>query len=103
MDEKILNEEYNPDIVTLSDDDGKEYTFEILDAVESDTGRYLALLPVFEDAQKLLDDSGELVIVKVQEENGEEFFAEIEDDEEYEMISDAFVYRLQDYFEIDNK
>lgn len=103
MDEKILNEEYNPDIVTLSDDDGKEYTFEILDAVESDTGRYLALLPVFEDAQKLLDDSGELVIVKVQEENGEEFFAEIEDDEEYEMIADAFVDRLQDYFEIDNK
>ena len=103
MDEKLLNEEYNPDIVTLTDDDGKEYTFEILDAVESDTGRYLALLPVFEDAQKLLDDSGELVIVKVQEENGEEFFTEIEDDEEYEMIADAFVDRLQDYFEIDNK
>ena len=103
MDEKLLNEEYNPDIVTLSDDDGKEYTFEILDAVESDTGRYLARLPVFEDAQKLLDDSGELVIVKVMEENGEEYFTEIEDDEEYEMIADAFVDRLQDYFEIDNK
>ena len=103
MDEKLLNEEYNPDIVTLSDDDGKEYTFEILDAVESDTGRYLALLPVFEDAQKLLDDSGELVIVKVMEENGEEYFTEIEDDEEYEMIADAFVDRLQDFFEIDNK
>lgn len=103
MNEKLLNEDYNPDIVTLTDDDGKEYTFEILDAVESDTGRYLALLPVFEDAQKLLDDSGELVIVKVQEENGEEYFTEIEDDEEYEMIADAFVDRLQDFFEIDNK
>lgn len=103
MNEKLLNEDYNPDIVTLSDDDGKEYTFEILDAVESDTGRYLALLPVFEDAKKMLDDSGELVIVKVQEENGEEYFTEIEDDEEYEMIADAFVDRLEDYFEIDNK
>ncbi len=103
MNEKLLNEDYNPDIVTLTDDDGKEYTFEILDAVESDTGRYLALLPVFEDAQKLLDDSGELVIVKVLEENGEEYFTEIEDDEEYEMIADAFVDRLQDFFEIDNK
>lgn len=103
MNEKLLNEDYNPDIVTLSDDDGKEYTFEILDAVESDTGRYLALLPVFEDAQKFLDDSGELVIVKVLEENGEEYFTEIEDDEEYEMIADAFVDRLQDFFEIDNK
>ena len=102
MDDK-LNQEYNPDIVTLSDDDGKEYTFEVLDAVESDTGRYLALLPVFEDPQKMLDDSGELVIVKVEEENGEEFFSEIEDDEEYDMIADAFVDRLQDLFEIDEK
>lgn len=103
MDEKLINEEYNPDIITLSDDDGKEYTFEVLDAVESDTGRYLALLPVFEDAKQMLDDSGELVIVKVEEENGEEFFSEIEDDDEYEMIADAFIDRLQNLFEIDNK
>ena len=77
-----MSEEYNPDIVTLSDDEGKEYTFEVLDAIECDLGRYLALLPVFDDPQKLLDDSGELVIVKVEEENGEEFFSEIEDDDE---------------------
>ena len=68
-----MNEEFNPDIVTLQDDDGKEYTFEILDAIEDDENRYLALLPVYEDPQKILDDSGELVIVKVEEENGEEF------------------------------
>ncbi len=103
MDEKIMQEDYNPDIITLTDDDGKEYTFEVLDAVESDNGRYLALLPVFEDAKKMLDDSGELVIVKVMEENGEEYFTEIEDDDEYEMIADAFVDRLEDFFEIDNK
>ena len=98
-----MNEEFNPDIVTLCDDDGKEYTFEILDAIEDDENRYLALLPVYEDPQKILDDSGELVIVKVEEENGEEFFSEIEDDEEYDMIADAFVDRLQDRFEIDNQ
>lgn len=95
--------EYNPDIITLADDDGKEYSFEILDAIETDEARYLALLPTFQDPQKMLDDSGELVIVKVGEENGEEYFYEIEDDDEYETIADAFVDRLQDYFEIDNK
>ena len=57
--------EYNPDLVTLADDDGKEYTFEVLDAIETDMGRYLALLPTFEDPKEMLDDSGELVIVKV--------------------------------------
>lgn len=98
-----MSEEFNPDIVILSDDEGKEYTFEILDAIEDDENRYLALLPVYEDPQKILEDSGELVIVKVEEENGEEFFSEIEDDEEYEMVADAFIDRLQDAFEIDEE
>ncbi len=97
------NEDYDPDIITLSDDDGKEYTFEVLDAIETDTDRYLALLPVYDDPQKMLDDSGELVIVKVSEEDGEEFFSEIEDDDEYDTIADAFVDRLENFFEIDNQ
>lgn len=97
------NDEYNPDLITLSDDEGKEYTFEVLDAIETDEARYLALLPTYDDPKKMLDDSGELVIVKVGEENGEEFFYEIEDDEEYETIADAFVDRLENFFEIDEK
>ncbi len=103
MSEEIKTEEYNPDLITLSDDNGKEYTFEVLDAIETDTARYLALLPTYDDPQKALDDSGELVIVKVGEENGEEYFYEIEDDDEYETIADAFVDRLEDFFEIDEK
>ena len=103
MSEEIKNEEYNPDLVTLSDDEGKEYNFEVLDAIETDTGRYLAMLPTYDDPQKMLEDSGELVIVKVGEEDGEEYYYEIEDDDEYETIADAFVERLEDFFEIDNK
>ena len=103
MSDILNNEEYNPDIVTLCDDEGKEYTFEVLDAIETDTGRYLAMLPVYDDPKKMLDDSGELVIVKVEEENGEDYYSEIEDDDEYETIADAFVDRLENFFEIDNK
>lgn len=103
MPESVKNEEYNPDLISLTSDDGKEYNFEVLDAIETDMGRYLALLPVYDDPKDMLDDSGELVIVKVQEENGEEFFCEIEDDDEYETIADAFVDRLEDFFEIDEK
>ena len=98
-----MNNEYNPDLITLSDDDGKEYTFVVLDAIETDEARYLALLPTYDDPQKMLDDSGEVVIVKVGEENGEEYFYEIEDDDEYESVADAFINRLEDFFEIDNK
>jgi uncharacterized protein YrzB (UPF0473 family) len=98
-----MSEEYNPDLITLSDDEGNEFTFEVLDAIEDDENRYLALLPIYEDPQKILEDAGELVIVKVIEEDGEEFFSEIEDDEEYEMVADAFIDRLQDAFEIDEQ
>ena len=97
------NKEYNPDIISLTDDEGKEYTFEVLDAIESDDGRYLAMLPVHETAEELLEDSGELVIVKVGEENGDEYLFPIEDDEEYEFVADAFIERLQDMFEINEE
>ena len=97
------NKEYNPDIISLTDDEGKEYTFEVLDAIESDDGRYLAMLPVHETAEELLEDSGELVIVKVGEENREEYLFPIEDDEEYEFVADAFIERLQDMFEINEE
>lgn len=96
-----MSEEYNPDIISLEDDDGKEYTFEVLDRIETDDARYVALLPVYDDPKKMLDDSGELVILRVVEENGEEFFEDIDDDDEYDMIADAFTDRLQDVFEIE--
>ena len=73
----------------------------MLDAIETDTGRYLAMLPIYEDPKKMLDDNGELVIVRVDEENGEEYYSEIEDDDEYETIADAFVDRLENFFEIE--
>lgn len=96
-----MAEEFNPDIITLEDDDGKEYAFEVLDRIETDDSRYIALLPVYDDPKKMLDDSGELVILRVVEENGEEYFEDIEDDDEYDMIVDAFTDRLQDMFEIE--
>lgn len=100
---KDKDNDYNPDLITLTDDEGKEYNFEVLDAIETDSARYLALLPIYSDPQKMLEDSGELVIVKVEEEDGEEYFCEIEDDDEYETVADAFVDRLEDFFEIDEK
>jgi len=95
---------FGNDIVTLTDDDGKEYSFEILDAIETDSGRYLAMLPYFADAKDRLDDSGELVLVKVfEDEEGEEYFEDIPDDDEYDTIADLFIDRLQDAFEIDEQ
>ena len=97
------NNEYGVDIISLSDEEGNEYNFEILDRLETEEGEYVALLPIYDDAKEMLDDNGELVIMKVGEENGEEYFENIEDDEEYDTVADAFIARLQDLYEIDEQ
>lgn len=103
MSENIKNEDYAPDLINLTDDEGNEYNFEVLDRLDTDNGSYLALLPMYDDPKQMLNDSGELVIVKEEEENGEFFYSEIEDDDEYETVADAFSDRLQDFYEIEDK
>lgn len=96
-----MSDEFLPDILSLTDDEDNEYNFEVLDRIETDDGRYVALLPVYDDPQDQLDDSGELVILKVFEEDGEEYLEQIEDEDEYVTVSDAFINRLQDLYEIE--
>ena len=95
-----MSEAYNPDIVTLSDEDGKEYTFEIIDGIETDESRYLALLPVFDKPEDKVDDSGELVILKVITVDGEEFLETIEDEDEMDEIADIFMERLEEDYDV---
>lgn len=100
----MQEQSFSNDIVTLTDDDGKNYSFEILDAIETDSGRYLAMIPYFADPQEKLDDSGDLVLVKVlEDENGDEYFEDIVDDDEYETVADFFISRLQDTYDIDEQ
>ena len=42
-----MAEEYNPDIVSVVDENGEEHIFEELDRIETDDARYVALLPVY--------------------------------------------------------
>ena len=95
-----MNDDYTPDLIQLTDDDGKEYNFEVIDAIETDEARYVALIPA-EGEEVDDEDEAEFVILKVtdDEEKNESFFEEIEDDEEYETIAEAFMERLKDYFD----
>ncbi len=94
---------YDPDIVTVVDDDGVEHEFEVLDRIETDDDkRYIAMIPVFTDEEDLLDDSGELIILRVIEENGDTILEPIEDEEEFEEIGRIFEERLSDMFDIED-
>lgn len=98
-----MEEEYNPDIVSIVDEDGKEHIFEELDRIETDDGsRYVALLPLPEDNKQILEDDGELIILKVNEENGEIYLEPIEDDDEFDEIGKIFEDRLSDMFDFED-
>lgn len=95
-----MQEDYNPDLISLSDEEGNEYNFEILDAVETDEGKYVALIPS-KDEDNNSEEQDNLIIMKVyEEENGDNYFEEIASDDEYETIADTFINRLSDSFDI---
>ena len=95
-----MDEQNTPDLLSLVDDDGNELEFEVLDSMETEKGRYLALVPVAEEAESLLEEDGELVILKVVEgEDNEEFLEPIEDEDEFNEISAEFMSRLEEYYD----
>ena len=94
-----MAEEYNPDIVSVIDENGVEHIFEELDRIETDNGRYVALLPVYDDAEDIIDDDGEIIILQVEEEkNGDTFLCPIEDEKAFDEIGKIFEERLADLF-----
>ncbi|MBR1530285.1 MAG: DUF1292 domain-containing protein [Oscillospiraceae bacterium] len=95
MDEK----EYNPEIFTLTDEKGVDQEFELMDIMEENGTIYYALVPYSEDPDAVIEDDTELVVLKVAEENGEEFLSTIDDDEEYERIGNIFIQRISEMLE----
>ena len=98
-----MSEEFNPDLVSVIDENGVEHVFEELDRIETDSAKYVALLPVYDDAEEILDDDGELIILKVSEEDGETYLEPIEDDNEFNEIGKIFEERLSELFAFDEE
>ena len=99
-----MAEEYNPDIVSVVDENGEEHIFEELDRIETDDARYVALLPVYDDAEDILEDDGEIILLKVEEEaNGDTYLCPIENAKEFDEIQAIFEERLQDLFNEDEE
>ncbi|MCQ2475161.1 MAG: DUF1292 domain-containing protein [Clostridia bacterium] len=98
-----MAEEYTPDIVSIVDEEGKEHIFEELDRIETDSGRYVALLPLPENPDQIVEGEDELIILKVEEEKGETYLCPIEDDAEFEEIGRAFEERLAEMFDFEEE
>ncbi len=42
-----MDQDFSADLISLLDEDGKEWKFEILDEIDNDDGVFYALLPAF--------------------------------------------------------
>ena len=90
------------DTVVLMDENGKEQEFEILDAIETDDARYVALMPIYDEPEDAVESTGELLVMRVETEDDGEVLVTIEDDEEFESVLSIFEENLSDYYEIDH-
>lgn len=91
-----MNDEFGPNFVTLTDDEGNDIELEYVDALEHNGTTYMAFFPVVgEDSE---DEENEeeygLVILKSQMENGEEFLVTIDDEEEIDKVYDLFMEQI---------
>jgi len=103
--DKLSDEEWDDsvDLITLTDEAGVDHEFELVDTLERGGNIYVALIAGSEDPA-MLEGDGNLVIMKsYTDEQGEEYLELIEDDDEFEEISDLFIDRLSDFFEFEEE
>ena len=93
------DEEYQPDLMTLEDEDGNEVTFEVIDALDHKGVHYLAVVEYIENEEDAED--AQLVILSVGEDDEGEYLDVVEDDETLLEVSKLFEQRLSDDYEID--
>ena len=94
-----MSEEFGPNFVTVTDDEGHEIELEHLDTLEVNGTTYMAFFPAqFADAEEEPVDDEEygLIILKVIRENGEELLSTIDDEKELQSVYEQFMEYLFD-------
>lgn len=95
------NGNYEPDIISVTDDDGNEILFELLERYENDNGVYVAITEYRDDAEDIVEADYEVIILKVAEENGDEYLEEIEDEAEYNEVSEILMNKIEQQYDVE--
>ena len=92
--EELLQEEEN--LITLTDENGVETTFEYLDCIEYQGKEYLVLIPAEDDADEIVI----LEIEPVDEEN--ENYVAVEDQRILDTVYGTFKERYKDVLQFED-
>ena len=90
-----MEEVFAPELITLEDEAGGKHYFEELDRVQVNNATYVALVEVAENENDASDD---IVLLEVQEENGEVWLQPVTDETLFNQIATLFQERLNDMF-----
>ena len=93
-----MQEEYT-NVITLTDSDGSDVDFEVLDIVPYKEHEYVVMLPVDDES-----DSPEAVILELleaEEDNEEDMLQGVEDEEILNAVFNLFMEKNADEFQFD--
>ena len=94
-----MSEEFGPDFITVTDEDGNDMELELVDALEHQGQTYMAFYPAVQEENGGADEDSEdygLVILKEIHENGEDLLSTLDTDEELDEVYQLFMERLFD-------
>lgn len=87
---------------TLTDEEGNEVEFELIDTAELNGVTYYAMIPAEEADKEPEDGFQEYVILKMEkDENGEDMLVTLDDDEEFDSVADFFDDRFSEEVDYD--
>ena len=86
-----MSEEFRPDFVTVTDEDGNEFELEHLGTLEYKDNTYMAFVPADMDED---DEDFGLILLRVAEDNGEQILADIDDQTELDEVYEQFMTEL---------
>ena len=90
------------DIITLTDENGEDMDFELLDLVEYEGKRYAVLLPPIEDVESEDENEDEEVLILQVEDDGteeNESYVFVDDDNILTAVFDIFKEKFKDEFD----
>lgn len=83
--------EYDEQVVTLIDEEGVEHPFAVVEVIEVNDQEYAIMAPLETENDETEEEEAVIFRLEIDAETGEELLAEIESDEEWEMVADAYM------------
>ncbi len=95
--EELFDDEFC--ILVLVDDEGEEHEFQLLAELEIEDDVYRVLMPLAEEEEEDEEEDFVVILKVIYDDEGNELLSEIEDDEELDMVVEAW-QELEDSLEI---